>query len=87
MKNITIAVDDALYRAARIKAAEQSTSISAMFKSFLLRLVENDGAESHFQRLQREEAELRAEMRAQNRSLNPAHNLSRDELHTRHALH
>ncbi|KAB2640334.1 MAG: hypothetical protein DVB25_04160 [Verrucomicrobia bacterium] len=87
MKNITIAVDDEIYRAARIRAAEQSTSISAMFKSFLMRLEESEGAESQFQRLQREEAELRTEMRAQRRSLNPAHNLSREELHARHALH
>ena len=87
MKNITIAVEDDLYRAARIRAAEQSTSISAMFKSFLLRQAETEEGETQFQRLQREEAELRAEMRAERRSLNPAHNLSREKLHIRHALH
>jgi hypothetical protein len=87
MKNITIAVDDELYRQARIKAAEQSTSISAMFKSFLLRLAESDEGETPFHRLQREEEELRAELRAHHLSLNPSHNLSRDDLHTRHALH
>jgi len=31
MKNITISIDDDLYRQARIKAVEQSTSISALF--------------------------------------------------------
>jgi len=87
MKNITITVDDDLYRLARIKAAEQSSSISAMFKSFLVRLTESEGSETEFQRLQREEEELRAELRAQRLSLNPAHNLSRDALHSRHALH
>ena len=87
MKNITITVDDDLYRLARVKAAEQSTSISAMFKSFLVRLTESEGAETEFQRLQREEEELRAELRAQRLSLNPDHNLSRDVLHSRHALH
>lgn len=86
MKNITIAVDEELYRLARIRAAEQSTSISAMFKSFLMRMVDSEGAENEFQRLQREEEELRAELRAQRLSLNPANNLSRDELHSRHAL-
>jgi post-segregation antitoxin (ccd killing protein) len=35
MKNITISVDDELYRLARIKAAEQSTSISALFKAYI----------------------------------------------------
>jgi hypothetical protein len=42
--------------------------------------------ESEFQRLQREEQELRAELRARGIGLNPAHNLSREELHDRHAL-
>jgi hypothetical protein len=35
MKNITIAVDDETYRAARIAAAEQGTSVSALVKQFL----------------------------------------------------
>jgi len=86
MKNITISMDDELYRLARIKAAEQSTSISALFKAFIIRLTGSEVAESEFQRLQREEQELRAELRARRISLNPAHNISRDELHTRHAL-
>lgn len=86
MKNITIAVDDELYRRARIKAAESSTSVSALFKAFLVRLTANEGAETEFQRLEREEEELRAELRARRLGLDPKHNLSRDELHDRHAL-
>ncbi len=86
MKNITISVDDELYRQARIKAAERSTSVSAMFKAFLLQLTSSAPVESEFQRLQREEEELRAELRARRIGLNPAHNLSREELHDRHAL-
>jgi hypothetical protein len=86
MKNITISVDDELYRQARIKAAERSTSLSAMFKAFLLQLTSSESVESDFQRLQREEQELRAELRARGIGLNPAHNLSREELHDRHAL-
>ncbi len=87
MKNITISVDDELYRLARIKAAEQSTSISALFKAFIIRLTGTEAAESEFQRLQREEQELRADLRTRRISLNPVHNLSREELHSRHALH
>lgn len=86
MKNITISIDDDLYRQARIKAAEQSTSISALFKTFLIRLTANEGAETEFQRLAREEQELRAELRARRLGLKPEHHLSRDELHDRHAL-
>ena len=35
MKNITLRVDDATYRKARIRAAEQGTSVSAMVRDFL----------------------------------------------------
>ncbi len=35
MKNLTITLDDETYRRARIRAAEQETSISAMVKRFL----------------------------------------------------
>jgi predicted CopG family antitoxin len=86
MKNITISVDDELYRLARIKAAEQSTSISALFKAYIVQLTGSDVAETEFQRLEREEKELREELRTRQLSLNPAHNLSREELHSRHAL-
>lgn len=86
MKNITISVDDELYRLARIKAAEQATSVSALVKAFIVRLTGSEAAESEFQRLEREEQELREELRTRSFSLDPAHNLSREELHTRHAL-
>ena len=86
MKNITISIDDDLYRQARMKAAEQSTSISALFKNFLVRLTVSEGAETEFQRLAREEQELFAELDAKGIGLNPAYNLTRDELHDRDAL-
>jgi hypothetical protein len=35
MKNVTISLDDETYRRARIRAAEQGTSLSAMVKAFL----------------------------------------------------
>jgi len=86
MKNITISIEDDLYRQARMKAAEQSTSISALFKNFLLRLTVNEAAETEFQRLAREEQELFTELDAKGLGLNPAYNLTRDELHDRDAL-
>ena len=86
MKNITVSIDDDLYRQARMKAAEQSTSISALFKNFLIRLTVSESAETEFQRPARGEQELREELRARRIGLNPAYNLSRDELHDRDAL-
>ena len=79
MKKITISIDDETYRRARIRAAGESTSVSAVVKKFLVGFI--GGKETEFQQLQREEQELRAELRERRMSLNPSHNLSRDELH------
>lgn len=86
MKNITIRVEDELYRKARIKAEEQSTSISALVKGFIVRIASSESSESDFQRLEREEQELREELREKKLGLNPANNLSREELYHRDAL-
>ena len=62
MKNITISIDDETYRRARIRAAGESTSVSAVVKKFLVGFI-GGGKETEFQQLQREEQELRAELR------------------------
>ena len=75
MKNITVTVDDETYRRARIKAAEQDTSISALVKRFLTETV----GESDIERLKREERALRdriATFRAADRK-------PREDLHKR----
>ena len=40
MKNVTIALDDETYRLARIRAAGEGTSLSAMVKDYLNRLTD-----------------------------------------------
>ena len=59
MKNITITVDDATYRHARLCAAQQDTSVSALVKEFLTSLSQG---ESEFERLRREEMGLREQV-------------------------
>jgi hypothetical protein len=86
MKNITVTVDDEVYRRARIRAAEQSSSVSGLVKGFLIRLAEEKDAESEFDRLAREEKELREQLRKRGIGLNASNNLKRDALHDRHAL-
>lgn len=44
MKNITVSVDDDTYRRARIKAAEQDTSVSALVRQFLDGLAAEDSS-------------------------------------------
>lgn len=78
MRNITVTVDDETYRLARIRAAEQDTSVSAMVKSFLTD-VANGG--SRIDKLKREEAALRAAIR----SFRAGDRLNRDEIHSRKA--
>jgi len=76
MKNITVSLDDDAYRNARMKAAAMDTSVSALVKRYLTEL---GAEETEFQRLKRQERELRAlDFRAADR-------LSRDEAHERNA--
>jgi phage shock protein A len=76
MKNITVTVDDETYRKARIKAAEQNTSVSARVKRFL---AEFAAGESDIERLKREERALRERIT----SFRAADRLSREDVHRR----
>jgi hypothetical protein len=76
MKNITVTVDDEIYRRATIKAAEQDTSVSALVERFLAELA---SGESEFDRREREEWELRARID----DFDGGDRLSRDEVHER----
>ena len=78
MKNITVTVDEETYRRARIKAAEQDTSVSALVKRFLAELA---SGESDGERLKREERELRARID----TFTAGDRLPRENLHERGA--
>jgi hypothetical protein len=76
MKNITVSLNEEIYRRARIKAAERDTSVSALVKGFLVELAsEEPGAGG----LEREERELRARIRA----FTAGNRQSRDDVHGR----
>jgi phage shock protein A len=76
MKNITVTVDDETYRTARIKAAEQDTSVSALVKRFLTELA---SGESNTERLRREERALRERIA----TFRAADRIPREDLHRR----
>ena len=61
MKNITISVDDRIYRRARKKAAAEETSLSRVVQRFLVQWAGQDDAPGLLVRLERlfEEADLR----------------------------
>jgi plasmid stability protein len=74
VKNITVSVDDEVYRAVRIKAAERGTSVSALVNAFLAKLITGDPEVDRRKRLQRETLATIRSFRAADRS-------GRDEVH------
>lgn len=81
MKNITVSVDDEIYHRARIRAAEQKTSVSAMVRCMLQDVA---AEETVFERLKRLEDETVACLST--RSFVAGKRLDRDTLHDRDAL-
>jgi Family of unknown function (DUF6364) len=78
MKNLTVSLDDDTYRRARMIAAQQDTSVSALVKRFLLDLA---SGESESERLKRQERELRERIT----DFDASDRLSRDDIHRRGA--
>ena len=76
MKNITVSLDDESHRRARMRAAEQDTSVSAMVRRFLLDV---GASETEADRLKREEARLRDTIK----SFRAGDRVGRDDLHRR----
>ena len=76
MREITVSVDDETDKRARVAAAERDTSLSALVKADLQQLV---SSESEFERLKREEREIRNQIV----SFSALDRLSREELHGR----
>ncbi|NJN84627.1 MAG: hypothetical protein HC802_21630 [Caldilineaceae bacterium] len=79
MKNITVSVDEELYRRARIRAAEENTSVSALVRAFLVNLT---GEETDFERRQRLERETIEAIR----TFSASDRLNRDEVHGRYEV-
>lgn len=92
MRNITVSVDDATYRRARIRAAELDTSVSALVRDYLRRLTgkrANEGLDvegghdQDFERRRRMMHDVIDDIRATRSGFSAADNLSRDELYDR----
>ena len=78
MKNITVTVDDETYRRARVQAAQQDTSVSALVKHFLTELA---AGETDAERLKREERAWRERIS----TFRAADRLPREDVHGRDA--
>ena len=60
MKNVTLALDDETYRRARIRAAEENLSLSALVKHLLAVNIDGGGAQSPSVAILELASELRA---------------------------
>jgi plasmid stability protein len=76
VKNITVSVSDDVYRAARIRAAERGSSVSALVGEYLRSL---SGADAEFARLEAQQRVVQAEIDA----FRAGDRLGRDEIHDR----
>ena len=89
MKNVSVSVDDETHRRLRIMAAEQGTSVSAMLRDQMVKLLnydlagDNEETEPEWRR--RRLAEVRDEFKRKGIGISMSENLSREELYQRNA--
>ncbi|MFY9983222.1 MAG: DUF6364 family protein [Chthoniobacterales bacterium] len=67
MKNITIAVDEEVYRRARIRAAQADTSVSALVRDFLIQLAGQEDITDRLKQLQEQTRKKIKKFRAADR--------------------
>lgn len=83
MKNITVTVDDDLYRTARMRAAELGTSVTALVRDFLEREV---AAPSAFDQLVMEQEAVLDAIAVGRSGFAASRRFARDNAHDRNAL-
>ena len=81
MKNITVSVGENIYHRARIRAAEQKTSVSAIVRQLLEEVAQE---KTKFERLQ--ELEETTVQNLRGKRFSASNRLDRESLHTRDAF-
>jgi plasmid stability protein len=76
VRNITVSVPDDVYRAARIRAAEEGRSVSGMVATYLRTLT---GADAEFVRMEAQQRHIQAQIKR----FRATDRLARDEVHDR----
>ena len=76
VKNITVSVPDDVYRAARIRAAEEGRSVSGMVAAHLRSL---SGGDAEFARLEAQQRHIQVQIKR----FRATDRLARDEVHDR----
>ena len=76
VKNLTVSVPDEVYRAARVRAAEQGVSLSALVTEYLRSMASRSNALAAA-------ADRRAQLRSRLDRFTATDRLTRDEVHAR----
>jgi plasmid stability protein len=83
VKNLTVSLDDETYRNARVAAAADDTSVTAVVRDFLRRYgsnrVQGESEEARFERLWKRQQELREQFKG----FSASDRLSREDLYDR----
>ena len=89
MKNVSVSVDDETHRRLRIMAAEQGTSVSAMIREHLLRVLEGNTeeptGETKSEKHRRELMEIAEEFQRKGIGISMKDNQTREEMYQRNA--
>ena len=85
-KNITVSIDEEIYRLSRIRAAEAGTTVTGLVRAYLTGLAQGRTAETRFDHLRQLQDETLRALRARGGGLRAADNLPREALHQRDAL-
>ena len=83
MKNITVSVDEELHRRARIWAARAGSTVSALVRTYLIRLTDED---PEFDRLAERQNTLIQQIRSDYPRFSAGDRLARSAAHERDAL-
>ena len=83
MRNITVSVEENIYHRARVRAAEQRTSVSAIVRRILSEVASEETEE---ERLRRLEEETVARIDARETEFSADERLSRELIHERDAV-
>jgi plasmid stability protein len=76
MKNVTVSVPEEVYRAARIRAAERGSSVSALVAEYLRSLA---GGDAEFARLEAQQRRIQRRIKR----FRASDRLDREEIHDR----
>lgn len=83
MKNITVSLEDDLYRRARVAAAEADSSVTALVREFLTALTGKEGSLNETSNASAAIVATIDKIRRRHPGFDPTNRLSREEIHAR----